>query len=293
MATALPSILVVIDMSVLAAGDTREWNEVVRVGACLIPQVVLDEMRFLFDRALDPELQRLAREFRQFYVNSGWLATDAVAPHPALKGRGGESLSKRARLSLSVSKCAYGVATANPRKLVVLATNEQPQLKKIQALEVPNLCSVTGSALLQWSRTGRRPIAASQRLQLMKVAQQEAFEQSKAAQKATSKTAGQSGLFSARSSSATVGNTTISTSYSSSTRPSQGKSKSSRRSALSPSMPSRPGALSQTISLLLAIAGLAIAGLLLWYLFNAQASKQPRSQELSKIKIESILPSAS
>jgi len=162
---ALPDIILLFDVNGIIDKTTREWSEYSRVGTCYLPQVVYDEIQFLCDRASEPELERPAREFIRFHPESNWQLTGARATHPSLAPAQGQAQSKKARLNLAVVQCAYGLAQEMTNKLVVLVSNTQPLLQQIQALAVNNLCGITTTALLQWSRTSARPPAVTQQIQ--------------------------------------------------------------------------------------------------------------------------------
>ncbi|MGK7891742.1 MAG: PIN domain-containing protein [Leptolyngbyaceae cyanobacterium] len=164
MELAIP-VRLVLDIGTLSATTTREWLGFSRAGECYLPHVVYEEMRFLFDRSPDPDLERVAREFNRFYSSSGWHISDATGHHPELKASTQQGLTKRARVALAVARCAYGEAQYNPRHLVVLVTSDRSILQRIYDLQVPNLTGVASAGLLQWSRNGERPIAVTQKLQ--------------------------------------------------------------------------------------------------------------------------------
>lgn len=161
-------IRLIVDISTLSATTTREWLGFSRGGECYVPHVVYEEMRFLFDRSPDPDLERVAREFNRFYPNSGWKISDVVSYHPGLKASTKQGLTKRTRVALAVARCAYGEAQQNPRQLVVLATSDRSILQRIYDLQVPNLTGVPSAGLLQWTRSGERPVAITQKLQQLK-----------------------------------------------------------------------------------------------------------------------------
>lgn len=173
MATAtkpLPPVLLLLDISVLVTSGLRDWQQFPAVGSCILPQAVADEMHALFKEAADPDLESLAKEFSRFQAQSHWQSTEIMATHPRLKAPEGHAISKKTRLSLAVARCAYGVAQRYSSRMVVLATNNQTQIQKLQALEMPNLCCITSAALRQWSQYGVRPISVMQRWQQMKAA---------------------------------------------------------------------------------------------------------------------------
>jgi hypothetical protein len=165
-----PPVILVLDISALSAATPREWIEFSRAGSCIVPQVVYEEMKFLFDRAPDPDLERIARAFNRFYPTSGWKVSDASAHHIVLKTTSGQSMTKRSRVSLAVGRCAYGLAQTMPNSLVVVISSDRNMLQRVYDIQAPNLCAITGQSLLQWSRTGQRPIAVSQKAQQMRVA---------------------------------------------------------------------------------------------------------------------------
>ncbi len=161
-----PPVLVLLDHSALMGKSTREWQEYSRIGACYLPQVVHEEIEFLSGRAPEPEAEKTAREFLRFFPNSGWQLTNAHATHPAFTPPGGSNMSKQARLVVAVAQCTYGFALENNDNLVVFVSNTQPILQRIPSLGMPNLCGITAAALLQWVRTGQRPPAVTQQLQI-------------------------------------------------------------------------------------------------------------------------------
>lgn len=233
---AAPPVILVFDISALSVASPSEWREFSRVGSCYVPQIVYEEMRLLFDRSPDPDLERIAKAFNRFYASSGWQITDVTAHHPILKAGSGQALTRRARVSLAVGKAAYGLAQTFSNSLVVLVSKDRSLLQRLYDIPCVNLCGITGDALLQWSRTGQRPIAVSQK-----------FQQFRSAHNIPPNTTG------------------VSQSYqrTSPTRITPSKPKTPLRKATSV-----PDWMPDLVSLLLAAAGLAIAGYLIWILLN-------------------------
>lgn len=159
----LPPVSLVLDITALVGGSQREWREFSRVGRTHIPQAVYEEMRLLFDRSPDPDLEALCKAFNHFYPTSGWQITDTHAHHPTLTATG-HGLTHRTRIALAAARCAYALALNSPTHLIVLVTRNQPMLQRIAEIALANLCAVDAGDLLQWSRTGQRPIAVSQKL---------------------------------------------------------------------------------------------------------------------------------
>lgn len=166
---ATPPVILVFDVGALSASTPSEWREFSRVGSCCVPQVIYEEMRLLFDRSPDPDLERMAKSFNRFYASSGWRITDINASHAAFKVPSGQGLTRRARLSLAVGRCGYGLAQTYPASLIVVVTKDRSLLQRLYDIPCVNLCGVPVESLLQWSRTGQRPIQVSQRLQQFRV----------------------------------------------------------------------------------------------------------------------------
>ncbi|MGJ3247280.1 MAG: PIN domain-containing protein [Elainellaceae cyanobacterium] len=255
----VPPILLVLDISTLSTTTTRDWLGFSRAGVCYLPQVIYEEMRFLYDRSPDPDLERTAREFNRFYATSGWKITEVVGHHPLLKSSTGYGLTRRTRVGLAVARCAYGLAQQHPASLVVLVASDRSILQRIYDIQTPNLTAIPGSTLLNWSRTGQRPVAISQKLQQMKAA-------------------------------GTFHPTPLTTNIKPSTKPptptARGKPHSPpKRSPPAPhrrptsrSMGSNPVDIGQLLTGLSAFAALAIAGLLIWLIFFSEGFRQFRDQ---------------
>lgn len=167
---AIPPVILVFDVSALSAASCSEWREFARVGNCYIPQVIYEEMKMMFDRAPDPDLERIAKDFHRFYATSNWKVTQADAHHAALKMGAGQSLTRRARVSLAVGRSAYALSQTFQSSLVVLVTKDRSLLQRLYEIPEVNLCGITGEALLQWSRSGSRPIAVIQKIQQFRTA---------------------------------------------------------------------------------------------------------------------------
>lgn len=249
---AIPPVILVFDISALSAASSTEWREFSRVGNCYIPQAVYEEMKMLFDRSPDPDLERLSKTFNRFYATSGWKVSEANAHHEMLKAGSGQALTRRARVSLAVGRCAYGLAQEFANSIVVLVSKDRSLLQKLYEIPSFNLCGITGEALLQWSRTGQRPIAVSQKFQQFRVAHGIQAKQSTnpASRAITSPSRPASAPVHSSSPVATPAHTTKSVRFS----PVRGL-------LLSDWLP-------EAKSLFLAVMGLAIAAYLIWMLFQ-------------------------
>ena len=164
MANQLPPVLVTFDADVLIAGRTQVWQEYAKVGSCYIPEVVYDEIDRLTEKAVEPAIEQVAREFMRFFGDSGWIATDAQETHRALEPSI-KNQSKQAMLVVATAQCVYGLAQEHPDALVVFVSNSQPLLKRLASVGAANLCGITGAMLLNWARKAERPPAATQQLQ--------------------------------------------------------------------------------------------------------------------------------
>ncbi len=166
---ALPPFLILLDVSALMAGSTRQWQEFSRLGDCFIPKVVLEEIQLLCNHAVDPAQERIAREFVRFFPDSGWKATTSIAQHPALKPAEGHALSKKARLSLATAQTAYGLARNRPDGLIVVVANDQGLIQRLRMVNTLNLCGIPLAVLVQWSRTTRKPAVVANQLHAMRL----------------------------------------------------------------------------------------------------------------------------
>ncbi|WP_416671738.1 PIN domain-containing protein [Egbenema bharatensis] len=247
---AVPPVILVFDVNALSAATPSEWREFSRVGNCYVPQVVYEEMKMLFDRSPDPDLESLAKAFNRFYATSGWKVTEAAGTHPVLKMGSGQALTRRARVSLAVGKCALGLSEEFPNSLVVLVTNDRSLLQRLFDIPNVNLCGITGDSLLQWSRTGQRPIAVSQKFQQFRAAYGLPPTASSKPSRSTS-----------------TGSPTGSPSGSSRPTTTYSPSKSTKSRSVRTS-PDWLDWLPEARLFLLTLIGLAVAGYLLWTLFN-------------------------
>jgi hypothetical protein len=159
--------VVVFDLGALMTGRTREWEMCSRLGTCYLPQVVYEEIEELVQRAEEGTLLEVAREFKRFWPYSGWLLSDAAASHQLLEPAAGAQLSKQARMVVAVAQCAYALSQERPRELVVFVSDSLRLLQRMQSLEVGNLCCITSTVLMQWARSGQRPLPVTKQVQAM------------------------------------------------------------------------------------------------------------------------------
>lgn len=251
--TLIPPVVLVLDITALVSGSQREWREFSRVGRAHIPQAVYEEMKMLFDRSPDPDLEELSKAFNHFYPTSGWQITDVHAHHSMLTAAG-QGLTHRTRIALAAARCAYALALDSPSHMVVLVTRNQLMWQRIGEIALANLCAIDAGELLQWSRTGQRPIVVTKQLQQLRLTMAEVSP------------VGMVGSPQVRTSASRL--TTASATRSSPTRPAsrptlyrsvQSAPRSQMRAARE-----LPGWIPQFVSLGLALGCVAIAGWVLW-----------------------------
>ena len=164
MSNNLPAVLLILDVDVVMGTNSQTWQQYAKAGSCYVPEVVFEEMEFLADEA-DSDREKLAREFLRFFPASGWAVTDALETHPNLEPAVGGNQSKHTRMVVAIAQCVYGFALEHPESLVVFVCNNQPLLKRMQALNVGNLCGITAAMLSQWAKRGEQPMPVTQQLQ--------------------------------------------------------------------------------------------------------------------------------
>ncbi len=159
------AFLLIFDVDVLMASNIQTWQQYAKAGSCYVPEVVFEEMEFVADEG-DGEHEKLAKEFLRFFPSSGWQMTDALETHPQLEPAVTANQSKQTRMVVATAQCVYGFACENPDSLVVFVCNNQPLLKRMQGLEVENLCGITAAMLSQWAKRGEQPMPVTQQLQI-------------------------------------------------------------------------------------------------------------------------------
>ncbi|MFQ3616002.1 MAG: PIN domain-containing protein [Cyanobacteriota bacterium] len=263
-----PPVLLVLDISALASSTPKEWIEFSRIGSTYIPQAVYEEMKLLFDRSPDPDLEELCKSFNHFYPHSSWTITEAHAHHPSLAAAG-QALTRRTRITLASARCAYALALSSPGHLAVLVTNDQSSLQRIYQLPSTNLCAIRTSELLQWCRAGQRPVMVSQKMQQLRVTSGMA-------------TAVATNSGPVRNRPTRVHPGTLST-------PPRSPSMTARRYAQPPTRSSRgrvradnslPDWITQLLSLVLAFGGLALAAWIMWSVIHNTEWLAPLRQPL-------------
>lgn len=172
-----PSVLFVFDLGALLNTTVREWPDFSRLGVCAVPQAVFEEIQYYATgRAPEVEQEKTSREFLHFSPESLWQVTAAHGEHPGLIPLLGQEMSRQARMKLAIAQCAYGLAEEQLEKLIVLVSDSPAMRQRCFSLNVRNLCAITSVELRQWSRSHQRPLAVVQRLQMMIRAESELLQ---------------------------------------------------------------------------------------------------------------------
>jgi len=168
-----PPILIFDDSSI-TSGNIHFWREVSALGTCLVPEAAMAAVKFLAedvraDRSNAEPESAAAAEFVLFFAKSNWKTTAVLSNHEELAPNPGHDVSRKSRLGLMVAQCAYGIASQDAGVLVVLVTNTQPLIHRIEQLGVTNLCAVTAAAVRQWARTKQPPVNVAKSIATLQV----------------------------------------------------------------------------------------------------------------------------
>jgi hypothetical protein len=170
-------VLLVFEPSALIETNIYFWREVSRLGQCFLPRTAYNEIKQLIKSSplsRSPEdLKTIATQFLKFFPASGWQGTEVSRNHPDLELVSGHLVSRKLRVNLEIAKTAYGAAYLNPHALVVLVTNDQALLKRVNDLSQVNLCAATATGTRQWARTAQAPAAISNAIAAMKARHQQ------------------------------------------------------------------------------------------------------------------------
>lgn len=147
----VPKIFV-FDRSGILDTNIHFWKAIAQSGQCLVPQLVLDEVKQVADQAsiYSARYENPGLQFLQYLPKSSWRVTDLIKVHPSLVA-GGQGLSRGARTSLLVGHYAYGVAMASPDHLTILVSNDQKLIRCINQLQLDHLCGITVIAAREWA----------------------------------------------------------------------------------------------------------------------------------------------
>ena len=159
------SIILAFEPISILKGREKEWSQYKNLGQCYLPQVVLDELQFLTQRAVLPEEEKTAREFSRFFPHSHWQIHQGMSSHKALQSLEDENLSKNARLYNAIAQSVYDLTINNPDKLVVFISNKANLRQDLDKLKLNNFTCLTLAQFNQWLRTKQKPIIITQIIQ--------------------------------------------------------------------------------------------------------------------------------
>lgn len=152
-------MILVFELTTILSGCTRDWTKFSDKGECYLPEVVLQELNFLTQRAITPKDEKIAREFSRFFPDSGWQITSTMSSHPALTAKDGESISKKARLSIAIAESVYDLALRHSEQIVIFVTNDGNLKRELNQIGQTNLAIISSSQLKQWIRADETPQA--------------------------------------------------------------------------------------------------------------------------------------
>jgi hypothetical protein len=154
-------VYLLLDIPVVLAHRRPDWTAWSRLGTCGLTESGLAELQYLTHRATEPAMEQAARAFMSAFPSLNWQVSAVQQAHPALQPKAGQALSKRARLVLMLSQCAYGLAQQHPNELIIVVSQAQSLITRLQRLKVQNLCAIPSPALRQWVRFGELPEAVT------------------------------------------------------------------------------------------------------------------------------------
>jgi hypothetical protein len=154
----MTACILLFDKGAILTGNANLWREVSRLGECILPQAIADEIvQVANGRSDDGSSEATAKEFQRLLTQLGWQTTTLSKHCEALAPAPGQSLSHRARLALNVAQAAYGVADHTPTTPIVLVTDDAQLRDRINTLGILNLGAITAAMARQWARTNQPP----------------------------------------------------------------------------------------------------------------------------------------
>lgn len=155
-------MILVFDLTTILSGCTRDWVDFSNHAPCYLPEVVLQELNFLTQRAVTPKEEKIAREFSRFFPDSGWEITATMSAHPAISHKEGENLSKQARLSVAIAESVYDLALKKFSEIVIFVSDNGNLKRELNQIQQPNLATISTAQLKQWIRTEEIPSAVQE-----------------------------------------------------------------------------------------------------------------------------------
>lgn len=155
-------MILVFELTAILSGCTRDWVDFSNHAQCYLPEVVLQELNFLTQRAVTPKEEKIAREFSRFFPDSGWKITTSMSPHPAISPKETESISKQARLVVAIAESVYDLALKLSPEIVIFVSNNGNLKRELNQIQQPNLATISVAQLKQWIRTEEIPAAVQE-----------------------------------------------------------------------------------------------------------------------------------
>lgn len=154
-------MILVFELTTILSGSTRDWVDFGSHAQCYLPEVVLQELNFLTQRAVTPKEEKIAREFNRFFPDSGWEITSTMSAHPAISPKETESISKQARLIVAIAESVYDLALRNSEEIVVLVSSNGNLKRDLLETGIKNLAVISSAQLKQWIRYNEIPMAVT------------------------------------------------------------------------------------------------------------------------------------
>lgn len=157
-------MILVFDLPTILSGCTRDWVDFSNHAPCYLPEVVLQELNFLTQRAVTAKEEKIAREFSRFFPDSGWEITATMSAHPAISPKEAENLSKQARLSVAIAESVYDLALKkfSESEIVIFVSDNGNLKRELNQIQQPNLATISTAQLKQWIRTEEIPSAVQE-----------------------------------------------------------------------------------------------------------------------------------
>ena len=154
-------MILVFELTTILSGCTRDWVDFGNHAPCYLPEVVLQELNFLTQRAVTPKEEKIAREFNRFFPDSGWEITSTMTPHPSLTPKETENISKQARLIGAIAESVYDLALRNSEGVVILVSSNGNLKRDLLQTGIKNLAVISSAQLKQWVRYNEVPMAVT------------------------------------------------------------------------------------------------------------------------------------
>lgn len=164
--TDYPYVLI-LETSAIVQTDINTWQAIAKLGECLLPQIVATEIKNIANGNTEGN-EILAKQFQNLLPQLNWKITNLTAKHPEILLSTSQNLSRKAKLILTVAQSAIGVANNNPKRFVVLISDEISLRDRIAKLGHASLCTIPSAIARQWARTNQAPPLVQQLINQLK-----------------------------------------------------------------------------------------------------------------------------